>query len=164
MELAQAITLMGATITMGLVAGLFYTFAQAIMPGLGRSVDSIFIAAFQAIDKAIDNPWQAGGFVGAPVFATLAAALQLGADDRSSLVWIVAALVLYGVMLAITFRVNIPLNNEIQAAGDTDHIADPAAVRVRFESRWVRWNIARAACSTAAFGCLAWALVLFGRS
>jgi len=164
MELAQRITLIAATITMGLVAGLFYAFAQAIMPGLGRSDDSTFVAGFQAIDMAINNPWQAAGFVGAPVFTASAAALQLGADDRSSLVWIMAALVLYGVMLAITFRVHLPLNNEIQAAGGPDHIADLAAVRERFESRWVSWNIARAAFSTAAFGCLTWALVLYGAS
>jgi len=37
----------------------------------------------------------------------MAAVLHLGADDRSSLVWIVAALVLYGVLLALTFRVHL---------------------------------------------------------
>ncbi|MGI8528866.1 MAG: anthrone oxygenase family protein [Geodermatophilaceae bacterium] len=98
------------------------------------------------------------------MFTAMAAVLHLGADDRSSLVWIVAALVLYGVMLALTFRVHLPLNNQIQAAGEPDHIADLAAVRENFESKWVRWNIARAASSTAAFGCLTWALTLVGGS
>jgi len=38
-------------------------------------------------------------------------------------------------------------------------------VRERFdEARWVRWNNVRTLASTAAFGCLAWALVLFGRA
>lgn len=164
MELAQGITLIAATITMGLVAGLFYTFAHDIMPGLGRTDDRTFVAGFQAIDTAINNPWHAIAFVGAPVFTALALALQLGADDRSLVVWIVAALALYAVVLVITFRVNLPLNFEIQAAGEPDNIADLAAVRNRFESRWVRWNVARAVLSTAAFGCLTWALVLFGGS
>ncbi len=164
MELARTITLIAATITMGLVAGLFYTFAHDIMPGLIRSDDRTFVSGFQAIDRAITNPWHAGSFVGAPVFTALAATLHIGAGDRSPLVWIVAALVLFGVVLAITFSVNLPLNHEIQAAGDPDHIADLAAVRESFESRWVRWNIARAAFCTAAFGCLAWALALFGSS
>ncbi len=161
---AQGITLVAATIAMGLVAGLFYTFAQAVMPGLGRSDDRTFVAGFQAIDKAIDNRWQAVGFMGAPAFTALAAALNLGADDRSTLVWIVAALVLYGVVLAITLRVHVRLNNEIRAAGEPDRIGDLAAVRYRFESKWTRWNIARAVCSCAAFGCLTWALVVFGGS
>lgn len=162
MELAQGITLIAATITMGLVAGLFYTFAQCVMPGLGRSDDRTFVAGFQAIDKAINSPWQAGAFVGAPVFTALAAALHLVADDPSSVGWLGGALVLYGVVLTITFRVNLPLNNEIQGAGEPDHLADISALRANFESRWVGWNIVRAALSTAAFGCLTWALVLFG--
>ena len=43
-------------------------------------------------------------------------------------------------------------------------MADLAAVRERFgEAKWIRWNIVRAVMSTAAFGCLTWALVLYGR-
>jgi uncharacterized membrane protein len=64
----------------------------------------------------------------------------------------------------ITINVHLPLNDDIKAAGDPDRIADLAAVRERFnEDRWARWNIVRAAASTAALGCLAWALVLHGR-
>jgi uncharacterized membrane protein len=40
-----------------------------------------------------------------------------------------------------------------------------AAVRDRFdEARWAGWNLVRAVTSTAAFACLAWALVVYGRS
>ena len=78
--------------------------------------------------------------------------------------WIVAALVLYVATLVITIGFNVPLNNELAAAGDADRIADLGAVRERFEASWVRWNIARAVASTAAFGCLIWALVLHGRT
>ena len=75
----------------------------------------------------------------------------------------VAALVLYVVMLVITARLNIPLNNALDAAGAPDGVADLGQVRERFEATWVRWNIVRAVVSTAAFGCLAWALVVSGR-
>jgi len=156
--------LVAATVTMGLVAGLFYVFSHAIMPGLGRSDDRTFVGGFQAIDKAIINPWFLISFLGALVFTALAAVLHLGGDGRPVLPWIVAALVLYGAALAITFTVNIPLNNRIQAAGAPDRIADLAAVRGAFEATWVRWNIARALTSTAAFACLTWALVLHGRT
>lgn len=57
-------------------------------------------------------------------------------------------------------RAFVSLSAKAQEGG----IADLAAVRERFhEARWVRWNLARAVASTAAFGCLAWALVLHGR-
>ena len=35
-----------------------------------------------------------------------------------------------------------------------------AAARAAFESTWVRWNVVRAVCSTAAFGCLVGALAV----
>ena len=57
--------------------------------------------------------------------------------------WIAAALVLYVATLVITIGFNVPLNNELAAAGDPDRIRDLAAVRERFEAAWVRWNIAR---------------------
>ena len=66
-------------------------------------------------------------------------------------------------VVVVTIAINVPLNDEIKAAGDPSRI-DVAAVRERFhEVRWVSWNIFRAVASTVAFGCLAWALVLHGR-
>jgi uncharacterized membrane protein len=74
-------------------------------------------------------------------------------------------LVGYLVTFIITVSVHVPLNDAIKAAGDPPGIADLAAVRERFnEARWVGWNAVRALTTTAAFGCLAWALVLYGRT
>jgi uncharacterized membrane protein len=159
-------SLIAATMSMGLMAGVFGLYAHTIMPGLGRTDDRTFVGAFQAIDRAIINPWfLAGGFVGALVFTALAAVLHVPADRRSVLPWIAVALILYLVVFVITIGVNVPLNDAIKAAGDPDRIADPAMVRERFdEARWVAWNNVRTLASTAAFGCLAWALVLFGRA
>jgi uncharacterized membrane protein len=68
-------------------------------------------------------------------------------------------------VVVITMAVNVPLNDAIKAAGDPDRIGDLAAVRERFdETRWAAWNLVRVATSVAAFGCLAWALVVHGRS
>jgi uncharacterized membrane protein len=166
MDAVRALSLIAATMSMGLMAGVFGLYAHTVMPGLGRTDDRTFVGAFQAIDRAIINPWfLAGGFVGALVFTALAAVLHVPADRRSVLPWIAVALILYLVVFVITIGVNVPLNDAIKAAGDPDRIGDLAAVRERFdEARWVRWNNVRTVASTAAFGCLAWALVLFGRA
>lgn len=153
---------MAATITMGLMAGLFYAFACSVLPGLGRADDRTFIEAMQRINAAILNGWFALGFVGALGFTALAALLHLRADGRRALPWIVAALLLYGVALALTFTVNVPRNNALAAAGPPDRIADVAVVRRSFEAAWMRANIARAVACTAGVGCLAWALALAG--
>jgi uncharacterized membrane protein len=164
-EVLQGITLLAATITTGLMAGVFGLYAHTIMPGLGRTDDRTFVGAFQAIDRAIINPWFVPVFIGALVLTAVAAALSVGEERRDVLPWAVAAFVLYLPGFIATLRVNVPLNNAIKAAGDPDRIDDLAGVRGRFdEPRWVRWNLFRTLGSTAAFGCLAWALVEYGRA
>jgi uncharacterized membrane protein len=156
-------SLVAATMTMGLMAGLYYAYACSVMLGLGRADDRTFVDGMQRINVAILNGWFFLSFFGALVLTALAAVLHLGADWRSVLPWIVAGFVLYVVTLVITMGVNVPLNNTLATAGDPDRIADLGAVRDRFEASWVRWNLVRGAACTIAFGCLAWALVLHGR-
>lgn len=163
-QLLQAASLVAATVANGLMAGLFAVFAYAVMPGLGRTDDRTFVGAFQSIDRAIINPWFITAFVGSVAFTFVASLLHLRQGARPVLPWIAAALVLSVVVVVITASINVPLNNEIVAAGHPDQIADLAAVRGRFEAMWVRWNLVRAVASTAALGCLAWALVEHGRA
>jgi uncharacterized membrane protein len=164
LELLRGGALAAATLTTGLMAGLYYAYAISVMLGLSMTDDRTFVSAMQQINVAILNPWFFVSFFGALVFTALAGVLHLPGDWRAVLPWIVAALVLYLATLVITFGFNVPLNNELAAAGDAERIADLAGVRERFEASWVRWNIARAVASTAAFGCLIWALVLHGRT
>jgi uncharacterized membrane protein len=153
-----------ATLTMGLMAGVFGLYAHTIMRGLGKTDDRTFVAAFQSMDRAIINPLFMLTFFGALVFSGVAAVLYLRDDGGSVLPWVTVAFVLYLAVFVITVAVNVPLNDEIKTAGDPDRIADLAAVRDAFhETRWVAWNVVRAIASTVAFVCLAWALVLHGR-
>jgi uncharacterized membrane protein len=162
MNAIQGATLLLATLTMGLMAGVFGLYAHAIMPGLGKTDARTFVGAFQAIDRAIINPLFMATFFGAAVLTAAAAALHLGDAPAP---WIIAALVLYAAVFVITIAVNVPLNDAIKAAGDPDRISDLAAVREHFdEGRWAAWNVVRTVASTAAFGCLLWALVEFGRT
>jgi uncharacterized membrane protein len=150
MDIARTASLVAATVTVGLMAGLFFAFSYSVMPGLARTEARTFVEAMRRINVAIVNAWFLICFLGALVFTALAAILHRGAV----LAWVVAGLVLYVVTLFITVRFNIPLNNQL-AAGD----GDPAVVRERFEDSWVRWNMVRSAASLAAFGCLVGALL-----
>jgi uncharacterized membrane protein len=153
-----------AVIATGIVTGVLQLYSHTVMPGLGRTDDRTFVGAFQSIDRAIVNPLFLSTFLGAFPFTGAALALSLGRSSRSMLPWLVAALVLYLAVLVITFRINVPLNDAIKAAGAPDRITDLPAVRAHFnEALWTRWNTVRAIASTASFACLAWTLVLYGR-
>jgi uncharacterized membrane protein len=165
MDTLQAISLLAATITVGLMAGIYSLYSLAIMPGLRRTDDRTFVGAFQQIDTAIVRPLFLAMFFGGVVLTAMAALLHLGDDTDSVFPWIVAALVLYLLGFVLTLRINVPLNDEIKAAGGPDRIADLAGVRERFdEAKWVRWNHVRAVVTTASLGCLAWALAEYGNS
>jgi uncharacterized membrane protein len=162
MEVLQGACLLAATLSMGLMAGVFDLYAHTIMPGLAKTDDRTFVGAFQAIDRAIINVWFIPVFLGALGLTAIAAVLSIGEERDDVLPWAVAAFVLYLPVVVATMRVNVPLNDAIKAAGDPDRI-DLAAVRRDFdEPRWRRWNLFRAVATTAAFGCLAWALVEYG--
>src|SRR5688572_10910113 len=159
MDILRATSLLGATLTMGFAAGAFALYAHTVMPGLKTTDDRTFVAAFQAVDRAIINPWfMLTGFLGALVFTGAATLLHVGHDP---LPWIVVALVAYIVVFAITLAVNVPLNDALKAAGS----ADPAGAREAFdEARWAAWNLVRVGLSVGAFVALCWALVVYDRT
>ena len=162
MNTIRALSLMLATLTMGLATGAFALYAHTIMPGLKKTDDRTFVAAFQSMDRAIINPWfMLTAFGGALVLTIAALVTNLG---RDTFPWVAVALGLYSVAVVITLAVNVPLNDAIKAAGDPDRIQDLAAVRERFdEARWATFNVIRTLLSAGAFVSLAWALVVYGR-
>lgn len=164
MDTVRMVVLVGATVTMGIMAGVFGLYSHTVMPGLRRTDDRTFVAAFQSLDRAIINPWfMLGGFVGALVFTAGSVVLLFG-PGSPALSWTVAALALYLLVFVITVAVNVPMNNAIKAAGDPGQIADPAGVRARFdEAKWSRWNHVRTVATTVALICLAVALLRYGR-
>jgi uncharacterized membrane protein len=145
--------LIAATIATGLVAGLLFGFACAVLPGLSRVDDVAFVAVMRSINVRILNGWFLVCFVGAPLCTVAALVVAVGGDADS--VWpIVAAVGLTAVSYLITAVANVPLNNALESAGSSD----ASAVRARFEDRWVRWNVTRTVLSAGAFGALVLAL------
>ncbi|MFJ9777031.1 DUF1772 domain-containing protein [Kitasatospora sp. NPDC101157] len=155
--------LVGATIAMGLMAGLFFAFDVSVMPGLAACDDRTYVTAMQHINRSIENGAFGLVFVGAFVATGAAAWLQHGSGRRRAALWAVAATALYVVALVVTLGVDIPLNNELAAAGDPSRIHDFAAVRAEFEGTWVATNMLRTALCTAGLLALTRSLVLHGR-
>lgn len=160
MDTLRNLTLLLATLSMGLIGGAFFLYAHTIMPGLAKTGDRTFVDAFAAIDRKIINPvFMATSFLGALVLTLVAGLFQFG---REPFVWIAAAFVLYLLTVIITIAVNVPRNDAIKAAGDVDRI-DLPTVRAEFdEARWRRFNNIRVVLNIAAFALLGWALIVEG--
>jgi uncharacterized membrane protein len=153
MDALSGVVLIAATTTMGLMAGVFGLYTHTVMPGLRRTDDRTFVGSFQAIDRAIINPWFLASYLGALILTAAAALFYL--DEGAVIGWVAAAFVLYLATFVITFAVNVPLNNALKAAGEPNTMRDLNSVRTQFnEGRWSTWNLARTVMSTAAFVCL----------
>jgi uncharacterized membrane protein len=142
-----------AAVGSGLVAGLFFAFSAAVMPGLRRLRPEVGAAAMQAINRAILNPVFGVVFGGTPLLCVL---LTVAApfSARGGAGWIVAGAVLHVVgSFVLTMVANVPLNNRLDAA-DPD---SPAGVEAwaDYLLRWTAWNHLRAVLCTAATAALA---------
>ena len=155
------IVLAAAVIAMGLLAGLIYDWAITVMPALTAADDRTLVDAMQ---QTIDNPAFPLTFLGAGALAAVALVQARRSGSPKTARWIVAGLALYTVAVVITGAIHIPLNEDLKNAGDPAQIENLAAVRDDFVTPWVVWDIVRTLATTAAFGCLTWALVLRGRT
>lgn len=144
--------MVSATLLCSLVAGFLFAFAVVAMPGIGRLNDRSFIRAFQVIDGVIqDNqPIFMFVWVGSVVALVVAAAIGFSQIDGANRTILIGAVIVYllGVQLP-TARINIPLNNRIQAL-DVDQMSDQQAsnARTEFEGQWNRWNVIRTVVAT----------------
>ncbi|GAA5048254.1 anthrone oxygenase family protein [Nocardia callitridis] len=162
MTVARIASMVAATLATGLIAGVFYAYAISVMPALGRADDRTLVEVMQKINVAIMNPWFLTGFVGTVAFGVLAALTHLDRAHRGVLVWIVAALVLNVLAFLVTSALNVPLNDQLAAAGAAARIGELASVRADFESAWVRWNMVRAVLHALAFVALCGVLFVAG--
>ncbi|QIS22341.1 DUF1772 domain-containing protein [Nocardia terpenica] len=147
-------SLLAATVSTGLLAGVFYAYATSVMLALRQLDDRTFVDVMNRINTVIVNPVFMLGFLGSVGFTALAAVFHLRADQRTVLWWILISLALNVISFLITSGGNVPLNNRL---ADT-HGGDFATLRAHVESPWIRLNILRALANTGAVGTLAFAL------
>ncbi|MDG6101347.1 DUF1772 domain-containing protein [Dactylosporangium aurantiacum] len=155
MEQLRSAVLAAATLFVGLSAGVFFAYSTSVMLALRHVEDRTFVDVMQKINTAILNGWFLTAYVGALLAALAAVLLHLGGAHRAMLPWLVAATLLYAVVFVVTAAVNVPLNDQLDAAG----LTDPTAARAAFEASWNRWNTVRTVSSAGALLTLAVALL-----
>jgi uncharacterized membrane protein len=157
----RALMLALATLTNGLMAGVYYAFAVSVNLGLAAQPDASYIATMQQINERIENPLFFLSFFGAALFLLAALAVHFRRPQAGRFWLIVLASAFYiGGSFLLTIFVNVPMNNQL-AAVDLDAPARVLAeARDAYEGPWDFWNGVRAAFSTLAFVALVGACLL----
>ena len=115
-SIVRALALACATLTTGLVAGVYYAYAVSVNLGMSAQPDASYVATMQAINERIENPLFFLTFFGAALFPLAAFAAHYR-RPRSGRFWLVAlACVLYiGGSFLLTSFVSVPMNNRLAA-------------------------------------------------
>lgn len=126
----------------GLTAGIFYAFSTFVMAALARLPPPEGIAAMNAINVTVINPWFMAVFMGTPLLCVIVAILTLLNWSTPGSVTVLLAAVLYvaGSFL-VTMIFNVPLNNALAAVAPAS--PEGAALWTRYLSEWTFWNHVR---------------------
>ncbi len=159
---ARALTLACATLTTGLVAGVYYAYTVSVNLGLAAQPDASYIATMQAINERIENPLFFASFFGAALFSLAALAAHYSRRPRSGRFWLIAlACVLYiGGSFLLTAFVNVPMNEELARVASDVSTGELSRARAAYEGPWNFWNGVRTVFSFLAFLVLVGACLL----
>ncbi len=144
----DAMTLLSA-LGSALVAGIFFAFSTFIMKALGRLRPEQGIAAMQAINVTVLNPWFFAVFFGTGVgciFLAIFALLHWSSPVASHLA-VGGMLYIVGTVF-VTLVFNVPLNNALARAAAND--PDSVSLWRHYLRRWTFWNHVRTGGSLAA--------------
>ncbi len=157
----RPLTLAGATLATGLVAGVFYAYAVSVNLGLATQPDASYVATMQAINERIENPLFFASFFGALLLLLAALAVHFP-RPRSGRFWLVAlACVLYvGGGFMLTVFVNVPLNEQLAGVATGASPDELARARAAYEGPWDFWNGVRTMFSSMAFLALVFACLV----
>jgi uncharacterized membrane protein len=134
-------------VLLGVVCGVFFTYSNSVVPGLDRIDPETAVAAMRSVNVAIINPRFLATFLGPVVTSAATGFLLLGLDETTAALLFFAAAVVYLLgCLAITGRINVPLNNALENSTSTDW----AQRWADFSPRWRRWNTVRTVTSMVA--------------
>jgi len=144
MSATQNSFLLGSTATTtALMAGLFFAYSCSVNPGLGRLSDTAYLAAMQAINRAILNPVFFAGFLGTALLLPICTYYAQATPLRFWLLLAASIVYIVGV-LGVTIAGNVPLNDALDAVDlPSATVSSIAAQRTDFEAPWNRLHTIR---------------------
>ena len=142
-----------AILSTGLMAGIFFTWTNAVKPGIGTLDDMTYMKAFQAMNRLILNPLFYIVFILPVLTISISTYMSFGSTKLYVFELFLLSTLLYvlGVFL-ITIIGNIPLN-ELLENTDLEKISltELSDLRGKIENKWNNFNLIRTVSSFISF-------------
>ncbi len=140
---------LAAALGCGLIAGVFLAFSTFVMRALSRLPPAQGIAAMQAINVTVINPYFMTVFFGtAAACAVLVACSLLSWQERDGTYILIGSVCYLVGTILVTVVFNVPRNDAL-AKVQCDS-AEGANLWSRYVVEWTRWNHVRTVASFAA--------------
>lgn len=152
MPLLRQLLLPATITTTGLIAGLMYSYACSVNPGLAGIPDRAYLQAMQSINTAILNPAFFVCFIG-PLLLFPVAAWSVYSIDKPCFWLLVAAGGIYMAgVFGVTIAGNVPLNDRL-AASDINSASATQLENMRrlFAPAWNRLHLLRTSAAVVSF-------------
>ena len=130
----------------GLSGGIFFAFSTFVMQALAKLPSSQGIAAMQAINITVINPWFMTAFF-APGVAGILLSISLFFHWEQSLAayWLTGSLLYLIGTIGVTIFGNVPLNNLLATV--TPDSVEGTNLWTRYLRDWIFWNHVRTAAA-----------------
>jgi uncharacterized membrane protein len=150
---SETIILALAILLTGLMAGIFFTWSNAVKPGIGKLSDIEYLRALQSMNRVILNNAFKIIFLGAIIVVALVPVFYFNLYPKNIFWLFVFTLVIYWIgVFGVTVSGNIPLN-EILDKTNLESITSEEikTLRKSIEVKWNNFNLIRCISSAITF-------------
>ena len=149
----ETIILASAIILTGLMAGIFFTWSNAVKPGIGKLSDIEYLRALQSMNRVILNNAFRIIFLGAIIAVALVPVFYFNLYPKNIFWLFVFTLVIYWIgVFGVTVSGNIPLNEILDKTNlESITLEEIKTLRKSIELKWNNYNLIRCISSGITF-------------
>ena len=158
----QTIILVFAIFLTGIMAGIFFTWSNAVKPGIGKLSDLEYLNALQSMNRVILNGAFLIVFVGAIIAVALVPLFHFHLYPKNIFWLFICILLIYWIgVFGITVFGNIPLNETLDKTNlESITLEEIKALRSTIENKWNNFNLIRSISSGITFLLLIFSILL----
>ncbi len=142
-----------AIISTGIMSGIFFTWTNAVKPGIGALNAVSYLTAFKSMNKAILNPLFYLVFILPVLTIPISAYMNYGSPNFYVFKLLLASTIIYlfGVFI-VTINGNVPIN-ELLENTDLQKITETelSSLKENIEKKWNNFNLIRTISSFISF-------------